>query len=217
MGGGSGNDRDAEPPTSRSGAASRAPSWTETIMLPLRYEIRPERPHDLALIEPLLDRTFGPDRQARTVYRLREGLAPVPDLCFTAADRHDQLLASLRYWPIRIDRLAAILLGPLAVEPALQGRGMGRALVAHGRAEARRHGHRYCIVVGEPEYYRPFGFVNAPSRKLKLPGPVDPRRFQVAELDQGALKDLAGLTGRIGRADDRPHVRTSPIRARTPR
>ena len=171
-------------------------------MLPLRYQLRPERPHDAPLIEPLLDRTFGPDRQARTVYRLREGVSPVPELCFAAADRHDQLLASLRFWPILIGRIPAILLGPLAVEPALQGRGMGRALVAHGLAEARRHGHRICIVVGEPEYYRPYGFVNAPSRGLKLPGPVDPRRFQAAELEQGAFQDLVGANRRVGRADD---------------
>lgn len=202
MGDGSGGERTAEPPTNQTGAAPRDPDWTETIMLPLRYQIRPERPHDAPLIEPLLDRTFGPDRQARTVYRLREGLPPVAELCFAAADRHDQLLASLRFWPIRIGRIPAILLGPLAVEPALQGCGMGRALVAHGLAEARRHGHRICIVVGEPEYYRPYGFVNAPSRGLKLPGPVDPRRFQAAELEQGAFKDLAGANRRIRRADD---------------
>ena len=169
-----------------------------------RYQIRPQQAHDLALLDPLLDRTFGPDRQARTVYRLREGVAPVPELSFAAVDRHDRLLASLRFWPILIDAIPAILLGPLAVEPALQGRGMGRALVAHGLAQARAHGHRICVVVGEPEYYRPFGFANAPSRGLKLPGPVDPRRFQVAELEPGAFDDLAGLDGQIGRAEDAP-------------
>ena len=35
-------------------------------------QILPERPQDAAEIEPLLDRTFGPDRKARTVYYLRE-------------------------------------------------------------------------------------------------------------------------------------------------
>ncbi len=168
------------------------------------YRIRPQRPHDLALLDPLLDRTFGPDRQARTVYRLREGVAPVAELSFAAVDSRDRLLASLRFWPILIEALPAILLGPLAVEPDLQGRGMGRALVAHGLAAARAHGHRLCVVVGEPEYYRPFGFVDAPSRGLKLPGPVDPRRFQVAELAPRAFNDLDGRDGHIGRAEPAP-------------
>ncbi len=83
--------------------------------------------------------------------------------------------------------------------------------MAHGLAEARRHGHRICVVVGEPEYYRPYGFVNAPSRGLRLPGPVDPRRFQVAELEPGAFEDLADLEGRIGRAEDGPGAITPPI------
>ncbi len=211
MGEGSGGEREAEPPPNHPEAASRDPSWTETTMPPSSYDIRSQRPHDLALLDPLLARPFRPARQARTVYRLREGVAPVPDLCFAAVDQHDGLLAALRFWPIRIEEIPAILLGPLAVEPALQGRGMGRALVAHGLAEARRHGHRICVVVGEPEYYRPYGFVNAPSRGLRLPGPVDPRRFQVAELEPGAFEDLADLEGRIGRAEDGPGAITPPI------
>ena len=164
----------------------------------MSFQIRPERAHDAPLIDPLLDRTFGPDRAARTVYRLREGGAPVPGLSFVAVDEHEVMLASLRFWPIRIARAAAILLGPLAVEPALQGRGIGRALVAHGLAKARSGGHGICVVVGEPDYYRPYGFVNAPARGLSLPGPVDPRRFQMAELTPGALD---GVSGMIGRAD----------------
>lgn len=164
----------------------------------MTYQIRPQRADDVPLIEPLLDRTFGPDRTARTVYRLREGLAPMPELCFAAVDGHDRMLGSLRFWPITTGDAPAILLGPLAVEPALQGRGIGRALVRHGLHEAGLRGHRICVVVGAPEYYRPFGFINARSRDLHLPGPVDPRRFQVAELEPGALE---GISGQIGRAD----------------
>ena len=86
-----------------------------TRQRPARNRSWPQRPHDLALLDPLLDRTFGPDRQARTVYRLREGLAPVPELCFAAVDRHDRPLASLRFWPIRIAEIPAILLGGRAL------------------------------------------------------------------------------------------------------
>ncbi|MGF1611678.1 MAG: GNAT family N-acetyltransferase [Kiloniellales bacterium] len=162
----------------------------------MTFTIVPERPQDAALIDPLLDRTFGPERRARTVYRLREGIAPLPALSFSAIDEKSRLLASLRFWPILIETAPAILLGPLAVEPALQGRGIGRSLLVHALAEARRRRHRLCVVVGEPEYYGPYGFVPAAPAGLVLPGPVDPRRFQVLELASGALDDTRGLIAR---------------------
>jgi predicted N-acetyltransferase YhbS len=170
----------------------------------MSFEIRPQRPQDDAAIPQLLDRTFGPDRQARTVYRLREGVAPVARLCFVAVDGGGGLSASLRFWPIQVGGAPAILLGPLAVEPLLQGRGIGRALVRHGLAAAADLGTRLCVVVGEPEYYEPHGFVNAPARGLMLPGPVDPRRFQVAELVAGALTGVDGMIGRAGEAAETP-------------
>lgn len=160
------------------------------------FEIIDEHPHYAPLIHPLLDRTFGFDRQTKTVYRLREGIEPVSDLCFLAVNRQKEMLASLRFWPIRIEETPAILLGPLAVEPRLQGRGIGRALVRHGLARARRLGHRLCIVVGEPEYYEPYGFGSAPAAGLVLPGPVDPQRFQVSELVPGSLEGVRGVIKR---------------------
>jgi len=165
----------------------------------MNFEILPERREDAALIDPLLDRTFGLDRQQRTVYRLRENLSPLPGLSFVAVDGTGTLLASIRYWPIAIEAQPAILLGPLAVEPRLQGQGIGKSLVRFTLNEARRLGHRLCVVVGEPGYYRPFGFVNAGEAGLVLPGPVAPERFQVAALALGALDGVQGL---IGRAPD---------------
>ncbi len=167
------------------------------------FEIHPERPEDAAQIPDLLDRTFGPDRHRKTVYRLREGIEPEPRLCFSAVDPGGRLLASLRFWPIATGETPAVLLGPLAVEPALQGRGVGRALVHHGLSEVRRLGYGLCVVVGEPAYYGPYGFINAPAAGLILPGPVDPPRFQVLELKPGALERGRGLIGRAGAADCR--------------
>ncbi len=89
----------------------------------MSFEIVPERPRDAALIEPLLDRTFGFERRQKTVYRLREGVAPIAALGFVALAPDGGLLGSLRFWPIRIGAAPALLLGPLAVEPALQGAG----------------------------------------------------------------------------------------------
>lgn len=167
----------------------------------MSFQIIHERPDDAGLLDPLLDRTFGFDRRRKTVYRLREGIDPIQALSFVAVAPDGGLLGSLRFWPIRIGEQGApaILLGPLAVEPALQGAGIGRGLIGHGLAEAKRIGERLCVVVGDPLYYGRFGFTNAGLAGLILPGPVEAERFQVLELVPGALDGVSGL---IHRAED---------------
>lgn len=159
----------------------------------MTYSILPQRPADAAHFDTLLDRTFGPDRLAKTVYRLRHGVEDLTALRLVAVDETERLAASLRFWPILVETAPAILLGPLAVEPVLQGRGIGKALVRHGLEAARHSGHEICVVVGEPEYYGPYGFASATAAGLILPGPVDPRRFQVLEIKPGALEGVRGL------------------------
>ncbi len=167
----------------------------------MNFRILHERSGDDSLIEPLLDRCFGFDRHHKTVYRLREGVAPMGKLAFVALASDAGLLGSLRFWPIRIGAAPAILLGPLAVEPALQGAGVGRGLLRHGLTRAKRLGAQICVVVGAPDYYAPFGFENAAGRGLILPGPVEPERFQVLEITPGALAGVSGLIGKA-EADD---------------
>ena len=169
----------------------------------MQIQILPERPQDHQTIEALLDLSFGPERHGRTTYRLREGVAPLAELCLVALDADAALLASLRFWPIRAASAPAILLGPLAVAPRLQGRGIGRSLLRHALAEARRFDHGVCIVVGDPAYYEPFGFRSAVAAGLVMPGPVEPARFQVLELRPGALEGRSGAVERVAAAPQR--------------
>lgn len=65
-------------------------------------------------------------------------------------------------------------LAPVSVLPEFQGRGIGSLLVEAGLARLRELGARGCVLLGEPEYYRRFGF--ALREGLILPG-VPPEYF----------------------------------------
>ncbi|MAZ02700.1 MAG: GNAT family N-acetyltransferase [Sneathiella sp.] len=152
-----------------------------------------ERPGDAALIEPLLDECFGPDRFKKTAYKIRENIVPQPELSYVAVEE-GRLLATIRYWPITIGGTTpALLLGPIAVSPKLQGKGIGVGLIRETLRVAQDLGHRIIVLVGDPEYYGQFGFENAAVLGFKLPGPVEEKRFLVKECVPGALKGVTGM------------------------
>lgn len=154
---------------------------------------RPVTPGDIAAICRLHARVFGPGRFARTAYRVREGKGLVSPYCRAVFDG-DRLIAALRFTEITIgDKGGALLLGPLAVEPARVGQGFGRRLVADGLAEAKARGIRIVVLVGDLPYYGRFGFTPVPPGRITFPGPVNPERILAVELADGALADYQGL------------------------
>jgi predicted N-acetyltransferase YhbS len=160
-------------------------------MSDLSLTIRPETPDDADAIERLNERTFGPGRYAKTAYRIREGAAHSLALSFTARIG-TLLVGSVRLTPIRIGETPALLLGPLTVEPPFRERGIGRALIARALADARAQGHRLVVLVGDEPYYGRAGFRRVPPGRAAMPGPVDPERLLVAELEPGAFDGVAG-------------------------
>ena len=171
------------------------------MTLPEGFLLVPERPFDPDAIEQLLDRAFGPGRRARRSYSFREGIASDPALRFVALDPAGVLVGTLRFWPLVLlappaPSRRALLLGPLAVEPALNGRGVGRALVRHGLEAARATGHALVLLVGDPSYYAQFGFEPAAPLGFGMPG-EDPARLQVLALAPGGH----GGGGMVARAD----------------
>ncbi|MEQ9151720.1 MAG: N-acetyltransferase [Parvibaculaceae bacterium] len=146
-------------------------------------------------VEKLVAEAFGPDRFAKTVYRLREGVEHDTSFALVAVD-NGEVVGTLRFWPIEIDGTPALLLGPLVTAPSRQGKGVGSRLMHAGLARAAAQGHRIVVLVGDEPYYRRFGFTRALARRLELPGWVDPTRFLARELVAGALSGVSGMIGR---------------------
>jgi predicted N-acetyltransferase YhbS len=161
-------------------------------MTELSLLIRAEQPIDAEAIERLHERAFGPGRFARTATRLREGAPHLLDLSFTALVG-TLLVGSIRLTPVLAGEAPALMLGPLTVEPAFEGRGIGAALMRRSLDAAKAKGHALVLLVGDEPYYSRFGFKRIPPRHLQLPGPVNPDRFLALELTEGALSGAKGL------------------------
>jgi predicted N-acetyltransferase YhbS len=130
-------------------------------------------------VELLLDAAFGADRRGRTAYKLREGMAPIPELSL-AAFEDDRLVGALQCWPIALHgaegETPLILVGPVAVDPMLQQQGIGRAMMHEMLSHSE--GREPLVLIGDPEYYgRHFGFIADATANWELPGPFERRRL----------------------------------------
>jgi predicted N-acetyltransferase YhbS len=180
------------------------------------FAIRAERASDVAAREALLDACFGENRHLRTCQRLRDGRAPAEGLAFSAVRRDgqkDRLVGTLRLWHVSAGGVPALVLGPLAVDPACRELGVGAVLMRHALAAAEAAGHGAVILLGDAPYYTRFGFSALKTGELSLPGPFERDRLLGLELREGALDGAHGTIMPTG-----PSVPESKVRrARAPR
>jgi predicted N-acetyltransferase YhbS len=153
---------------------------------------------DLPAIERLLDLAFGADRQRRTAYRLREGITYEPEASCVAYDEHGALVGSLQSWPAALvepDGVATPLwlVGPIAVSPDRRGEGIARAMLRRALTAIDATG-MVAVLIGDPEYYGPFGFAADATGGWSLPGPFERRRL-LARLDDGGTLPAEGMLG----------------------
>lgn len=156
------------------------------------FHLETERPEDGPAIDALLDRAFGPDRHSKISYRYRQAAAPIAELARVArADSDGKLLGTIRYWPVAIGGNSALLLGPIAVEPALKGRGIGVALMRDTLDAAAWSNARRVVLVGDLDYYKRFGFVPASPHGIVMPG-ENPARLLMCALARNAFAGVSG-------------------------
>jgi predicted N-acetyltransferase YhbS len=167
------------------------------------FAIRAERASDVAAREALLDACFGSGRFARTCQRLRDGRKPAEGLAFVAV-RRGRVIGSVRLWHVSAGGVPALMLGPLAVDPACRSLGLGAALMQHALAVAAARGHGAVILLGDAPYYARFGFTAAATSALALPGPFERDRLLAIELRAGALGGATGMIAPTGAAVSNP-------------
>ena len=169
------------------------------------FRIDRENPGDVLARERLLDAAMGPDRRKKSSEAIRRNRVPAEGLALVARDEAGRVIGSVRLWNIQAGitpggrAVPALLLGPLAVDAAHEGKGIGGALMRAAIVEAKKLGHGAILLVGDAPYYERFGFSPEKATTLMMPGPFERHRFLGVELKEGWLDGAAGIIVPTGR------------------
>ncbi len=138
-------------------------------------QIRTFEAGDEAGIDDLLKAAFpGPD-EARLVVALRAADADTLEL---VAEDHGKIVGAVMFSPVTArtvgdEDLFGVGLGPVAVIPEHQSRGIGVALIEAGLGYLTTLGVPWCVLLGEPNYYTRFGFAPAANWNWSWAGDPD--------------------------------------------
>jgi putative acetyltransferase len=129
--------------------------------------IRPEAAGDADAVRDLIDAAFAPStEESRIADELRVSDAWLPELSLVATERDGTIVG--QSVTSRAELVAAdgssrpiLALGPIAVLPACQGRGIGGALLEQTFAASTDLGWPIIVLLGHPTYYPRFGFESA--------------------------------------------------------
>ena len=118
-----------------------------------------------------------------------EDFLPAPSLVAEEAGRLVGLILYTRSWLVDETgrSLEIATFGPIAVDVAMQRRGLGKRLIAQSLAEAEREGVPALVIFGYPSNYVSSGFVSARKLGIATPDGRHPAAMLAKELVAGAL------------------------------
>ena len=116
-------------------------------------EIREEQSADIDEVRELNRQAFDQEQEGRIVDALRD--AGVVTLALVAIS-DGVVVGHIVFSPLTVGTEVGVALGPMAVNPAYQGQGIGSELVAQGMERLRRLGCPFVVVIGHPEFYPRF-------------------------------------------------------------
>ena len=154
------------------------------------FNIREEHPDDFAAICDLNRRAFGQDQEAKIVDALRANGAALLSLVATL---EDEVIGHIMYSPAVVGDLTGAALGPMAVLPEHQRKGIGSKLVETGNKKLRDTGCPFIIVVGHADYYPRFGFRRASEHGIKSEWELPDEAFMLSVLDEQKMQNISGL------------------------
>lgn len=147
--------------------------------------VRPFETGDAPAVRTVLLAAFPTAAEAKLVEQLRADGDSAIEL---VAEIDGTIAGHILFSPVEAP-FRALSLGPVAVLPTRQGEGIGSALIAAGHEVARDQGCDAVFVLGEPAYYRRFGY--DPALASGFSSPYAGEYFMALALD-GPLPATSG-------------------------
>jgi putative acetyltransferase len=155
------------------------------------FTIRPAEAADREAIRKVHVAAFPTALEAELVERLEKD----GDLVISLVAEHGgEIVGHIALSRMKVESegraYRALGLGPVGVIPAMQGGGAGSALIEGAKAIGEATGEELIFVLGEPEYYRRFGFAQEKARLFNSPysGPF----FMALNLVEGLVPKASG-------------------------
>jgi putative acetyltransferase len=155
--------------------------------------IRREEPKDYPAVRAVNASAFETPAEANLVDVLRREAHPVISL---VAEDDGAIVGHIMFSPVSLSgytNLKIMGLGPMAVVPKHQRKGIGSALVRAGLEKCKELAFGAVIVLGHSGYYPRFGFISSMRYGIRCEYDVPEEVFMLIELEPGYLKDASGI------------------------
>ncbi|WP_282609950.1 GNAT family N-acetyltransferase [Pelagibius sp. Alg239-R121] len=148
--------------------------------------IRKETPSDTTAVHAVEAAAFGQPAEADLVEALNAAGDSVLSL---VAEREGTIVGHVLFSKLQSPE-GCLALAPVAVAPEHQKQGVGSALIREGLAQLVNSEWKAVFLLGDPDYYRRFGFSVEAAARFGTDYPKE--ATMVLELSEGALESCSG-------------------------
>lgn len=167
--------------------------------------VRRETPADYAALYGFVKTAFATAKvsdgtEQDFVNKLRAGGNYLPELALVL-EEDGEILGHIMLTRLAVkgrENLKMLLLAPLAVRLDRRGEGLGAKLAREALKRASELGYEAVALVGDPAYYRRFGFARMDGFGLTCDAKIPPRYALALALKPGALEGPAGYIDFLG-------------------
>ncbi|MGL6167656.1 MAG: GNAT family N-acetyltransferase [Fusobacteriaceae bacterium] len=128
----------------------------------------------------------------KLVRELLKSDAFIKELSLTAKFQ-GSIVGYILFTKIKVGEETLLALAPLAVLPKYQKKGIGKSLIEKGHKVGKDLGYKGVVLLGDPNYYKKFGYSSASKWGIKSPVKIADENFMAIELYPDSLIGIKGV------------------------